>query len=104
MNNNELLMLENIAIEIRPNNDKLTLKELVELYGKDYIPPYFMQNYGKIYPCSEFFKNKFIELDKSIGEKIKAIKEKSKNVPDDCSRSWKNKQKRYDKILTKQII
>lgn len=63
--------LENLQIGIIENKDKLTLKELNELYGEDYIPPYFVVNGGgRIYPFSLFWTQKLIQLDSFIGVEI----------------------------------
>ena len=99
------MYLENLQIGITENKDKLTLKELVELYGEDYIPPYFVKNGGgRIYPFSEFWKNKLIQLDAFVGKEIEKIHEKSKGVSQGCSRTWKNAQRRHDKIIGSQIF
>lgn len=99
------MFLENLQIAITENKDNLTLKELVELYGEDFIPPYFIQNYGgRIYPLSEFWKNKFIELDNFVGIKNQEIKNKSKGVSQGCSRTWRNNERKQDKRLFNQIF
>lgn len=99
------MYLENLQIGIIENKDRLTLKELNELYGEDYIPPYFVINGGgRIYPFSEFWKNKLIQLDAFVCEEIKKIKEKSKRVSQGYSRTWKNAEKRHDKIICNQFF
>ena len=99
------MYLKNLQIGIIENKDRLTLKELNELYGKDYIPPYFVINGGgRIYPFSEFWKNTLIRLDAFVCEEIKKIGEKSKGVSQGCSRTWKNADKRRDKIIFNQIF
>lgn len=99
------MYLENLQIAITENKDKLTLKELVELYGEDYIPPYFVKNGGgRIYPFSEFWKNKLIQLDAFVAKEIEKIKEKSVGASQGCSRTWRNAQKRHDKIICSQIF
>ena len=99
------IYLENLQIAIKENSSKLTLKELNELYGKDYAPPYFVINGGgRIYPFSEFWKNKLIQLDALVGIELKQIKEKSKNVSQGCSRTWLNNERKSDKILLRQIF
>lgn len=99
------MYLENLQVGIIENSDKLTLKELNELYGEDYIPPYFVMNGGgRIYPFSHFWKEKLIQLDKYVGSQIAKIKENSKGVSQGCSRTWRNAQKRHDKIICGQIF
>ena len=99
------MFLENLQIAITKNKDNLTLKNLIELYGEDYIPPYFIQNYGgRIYPLSEFWKNKFVELDNYIGLKNQKIKNNSKNAPQGCSRTWLKNERKEDKRLLNQIF
>lgn len=97
--------LENLQIGIRENKDKLTLKELNELYGEDYIPPYFVVNYGgRIYPFSEFWKQKLIQLDSFIGAERKKKEKEIRLYPQGCSRTWRNNQINHDKILLNQIF
>lgn len=69
------IYLENLQIGICENMNKLTLKEINELYGEDYVPPYFVKNGGgRIYPFSEFWKQKLIQLDSFIGAEIEQRK------------------------------
>lgn len=99
------MYLENLQIGIEENKDKLTLKELNDLYGEDYIPPYFVKNGGgRIYPFSHFWIQKLIQLDAFIGNKTKKTKEQTQCLPQGCSRTWRNAQKRHDKIISKQIF
>lgn len=99
------MYLENIQVSIEENKDKLTLKELIELYGNDYVPPYFVQNAGgRIYPFSYFWKEMLIRLDKTTGEYIQEQKERSKGVSQGCSRTWLNRERQEDKRLIEQIF
>ena len=98
------IFLENLQIVISKNKRKLTLKELVELYGSDFTPPYFIQNGGgRIIPCSEFWKHKFIELDKFLGAQLAEMRE---NIPirNDSSRTWRNKDRRKDKLIFNSVF
>lgn len=98
------IFLKNLQIAISENKSGLTMKELVELYGADFTPPYFAQNWGgRIIPCSEYWKNKFIELDKFTG---KQINENKKNLPlkNDSSKTWKNKDRKRDKLIFNSIF
>ena len=97
--------LDNLQISIQENKQKLTLKELNELYGQDYIPSYFVQNYGgRIYPFSEFWVQRLIELDSYVGMQIEQKKKENLGASQGCSRTWKNKQKRHDKLIASQIF
>ena len=98
------IYLGNLQISIQENKRKLTLNQLNELYGEDYIPPYFVQNYGKIYPFSEFWKQKLIELDSYVGMQLEQKKKENSGIRQGCSRTWKNKQKRHDKLIASQIF
>lgn len=99
------IYLENLQISIIDNKNKLTLKELNNLYGEDYTPPYFVQNYGgRIYPFSEFWKQKLIQLDSFVGMQIEQKKKENLGVSQGCSRTWKNNQKRHDKLILSQIF
>ena len=99
------IYLENLQISIQENKQKLTLNQLNELYGEDYIPPYFVQNYGgRIYPFSEFWVHKLIELDSYVGVQLERKKKENSGVSQGCSRTWKNKQKRHDKLIASQIF
>lgn len=99
------IYLENLQVSIQENKEKLTLKELNKLYGEDYIPSYFVINYGgRIYPFSEFWKQKLIQLDSFIGIQIEQKKKENSGVSQGCSRTWKNKQKRHDKLILSQIF
>lgn len=101
----DCIYLENLLIEIRKNKDKLTLKQLNELYGEDYIPPYFVRNStGRIYPFSEFWKQKLIQLDTFIGTQIKEKQEETRLYPQGCSRTWRNNEKRDDKLIARAIF
>lgn len=98
------IFLENLQIAISENKSRLTMKELVELYGADFIPPYFIQNWGgRIIPCSEFWKNKFIELDKFTGKQVIEMK---KNLPlvNDSSKTWRNKDRKRDNLIFNTIF
>ena len=98
------IFLENLQIVISENKRKLTLKELVELYGSDFTPPYFIQNWGgRIIPCSEFWKHKFIELDKFLGAQLAEMR---KNIPirNDSSRTWRNKDRRKNKLIFNSVF
>ena len=97
------IYLENLQISIQENKQKLTLNQLNELYGQDYIPSYFVQNYGRIYPFSEFWIQKLIELDSYVGMQIEQKKKENLGASQGCSRTWKNKQKRHDKLIASQI-
>lgn len=98
------ILLESLQIVISQNKSKLSLKDIVELYGEDYTPPYFIQNWGgRIIPCSEFWKHKFIELENFTREQIN---EKKKNLPlrNDSSRTWRNKDRKKDKLIFDSIF
>lgn len=100
----EDIFLENLQIVISQNKSKLTLKELVKLYGEDYTPPYFIQNWGgRIIPCSEFWKHKFIQFEDFLS---KQVNEKKKNLPliNDCSRTWRNKDRKKDKLIFDSVF
>lgn len=99
------IYLENLQISIEENKDKLTLKELNELYGVDYIPPYFVQNYGgRIYPFSEFWKQKLILLDSFIGAENNEKKQNAGSYSQGISRTWKNNERRHDKLISHSVF
>lgn len=98
------IFLENLQIVISENKNKLTIKELVEYYGADFVPPYFVKNWGgRIIPCTEFWKHKFIELDNYTGKQINEMK---KNLPlrNDSSKTWRNKDKKRDKLIFNSLF
>ena len=99
------IYLENLQIGIEENKDRLTLKELNDLYGEDYIPPYFVKNYGgRIYPFSEFWKQKLIMLDSFLGAELAERKKETSSYSQGCSRTWKNAERRHDKLIAHQVF
>lgn len=99
------IYLENLQICIEENKDRLTLKELNDLYGEDYIPPYFVKNYGgRIYPFSEFWKQKLVMLDNFLGAKFAERKKEVSFYSQGSSRTWKNAERRHDKLISRQVF
>lgn len=98
------IFLENLQIAISQNKSKLSLKELVELYGENYTPPYFIQNWGgRIIPCSEYWKHKFIQLEDFIN---KQNEQRKRNLPlmNDSSKTWRNKDRKKDKLIFNSVF
>lgn len=104
MEKNNVVFLENLQITISENDKNMTMKEFLEYYEDDFVPPYFVQNYGRKYPFSWYWVNLLIQLDELAGLRISELKEKSKNAPQGESRTFKNRERRYDKMLLKQIL
>ena len=100
----DYIYLKNLHCSIQENKDNLTLKELNELYGENYIPPFFVQNYGRIFPFSQFWVNKLIQLDAFVGEQRAKRKKETETWSQGCSRTWRNNERKYDKMLLNQIF